>query len=70
MGDDIPKAVLAYTGIIILIIIAFKFIIPLVLSIIGFIISFLLKIAMWAAILYVLFLMVKYLYENLGKNNS
>lgn len=70
MGDDILKAVLTYIGIIILIIIAFKFIIPLLLSLIGFIVSFLVRIAMWAAIIYVLYLLVKYLYENFSKNNG
>lgn len=70
MGDDIVKAVLTYIGIIILIIIAFKFIIPLLLSLIGFIVSFLVRIAMWAAIIYVLYLLVKYLYENFSKNNG
>ena len=70
MGDDIVKAILTYIGIIILIIIAFKFIIPLLLSLIGFIITILLKILMWAAIIYVLYLLVKYLYENFSKNNG
>ena len=70
MGDDIVKAVLIYIGIIILIIITFKFIIPLLLSFIGFIITFLVKILMWAAIIYVLYLLVKYLYENFSKNNG
>ncbi len=70
MGDDILKTILAYIGIIILIIIAFKFIIPLLFSLIGFIITFLVKIIMWAAIIYVLYLLVKYLYENFSKNNS
>ena len=70
MGDDIVKAVLTYIAIIILIIIAFKFLIPLVLSLIGFVVTFLVKILMWAAIIYVLYLLVKYLYENFSKNNS
>lgn len=70
MNDDIVKTILTYIGIIILIIIAFKFIIPLLLSLIGFIITFLVKILMWAAIIYVLYLLVKFLYENFSKNNG
>lgn len=70
MNNDIVKTILTYIGIIILIIIAFKFIIPLLVSLIGFIITFLVKIIMWAAIIYVLYLLVKYLYENFSKNNG
>jgi|GEM_PF-3238390 purine-cytosine permease-like protein len=70
MDNDIIKTAFIYIGIIILVIIAFRFILPLLLSLIGFIITLLMEILMWAAIIYVLYLLVKYLYENFNKNNG
>ncbi len=67
MDNDAVKTVLVYIGIIILIIITFMYIIPLLFGLIGLIISFLVKVIMWCAVIYILFLMVKYLYENFNQ---
>lgn len=64
MDNDIFKAILTYLGIIILILILFKIIIPVLFSLVVVIINILLKVVMWGAIIYILYLLVKNLYEN------
>ena len=66
MSNDTLKNILTFTGIIILIIISFKYLIPLLLHLI----IILFKIIIWVAIVYVLYLFAEYLYGYFSKNNS
>ena len=67
--NDFTQTILKYLAIIILVIIAFKILIPLILSFLGMLLNFILKLAMYGAIIFVLYLMGKFIYESY-KNNG
>lgn len=67
--NDFSQTILKYLLIIILIYIAFKFILPLVLHLIGIVLMFVIKVIMWGAIIAVLFLLGNFIYQS-HKNND
>lgn len=67
--NDFTQTIIKYLIILIIVIIAFKILIPVIMSFLGWLLNLLLKIAMYAAIIFVLYLMVRFIYESY-KNNG
>jgi len=67
--SDFTQTIIKYLVIIILVIIAFKVLIPMILSFLGMLLNFILKLAMYGAIIFVLYLMGKFILESY-KNNG
>jgi len=67
--NDFSQTIIKYLVIIFLIIIAFKFIIPMILQLIGFVLLLLLKVIMIGVIIVVLYFLANYIYQS-KKNNS
>ena len=67
--SDFTQTIIKYLVIIILVIIAFKILIPMILSFLGMLLNFILKLAMYGAIIFVLYLMGKFILESY-KNNG
>ena len=66
---DFTQTIIKYLIILIAILIIFKILLPIVMSFLGWLLNILLKIAMYGAIIFVLYLMVKFILES-NKNNS
>ncbi len=67
--NDFTRNIVTYLLILLVVIIAFKILIPVLVSFLGLVLNILIKIAMYGSIIFVLYLMVKYIYESY-KNNS
>lgn len=67
--NDFSQTIVKYLIIIILIYIAFKFIIPFIISLIGMVFVFIVKVIMWGAIITVLYLLGNFIYQSY-KNNG
>ncbi len=67
--NDFSQTIIKYLVIIILIYIAFKFILPLILQLIGMVLIFIVKVLMWGAIIVVLYLLGNFIYQS-RKNNG
>ncbi len=67
--NEFTQTIVKYLIILAIIIIAFKVFIPLLMSFLGWLLDLILKIAMYAAIVFVLYLMGKFIYES-HKNNG
>ncbi len=63
------KTVLVYIGLIATIYISFKFILPIVFKVLGLVLSVVFTLAMWLAIIFIVYLLFNYLYV-LYKNNG
>ncbi len=63
------KTILIYLGLIITIYVSFKYILPVILKFLGVVLSVVFTVAMWLAIIFIVFLIVNYLY-TLYKNNG
>lgn len=67
--NDFSQTIIKYLVILILIYIAFKFLVPMILQLIGMILVFIIKIIMWGAIIVVLYLLGNFIYQS-HKNNG
>lgn len=67
--NDFSQTIIKYLVILILIYIAFKFIVPMILHLIGMILVFIIQVIMWGAIIAVLFLLGNFIYQS-HKNNG
>jgi hypothetical protein len=67
--NDFSQTIIKYLVIIILVYIAFRFIIPMVLQLIGMVLLFIIKVIMWGAIIAVLYLLGNFIYQS-HKNNG
>lgn len=67
--NDFTQTIVKYLIILVLVIIAFKILIPMIMSFLGWLLNVIIKIAMYAAIIFVLYLMGKFIYES-HKNNG
>lgn len=67
--NDFTQTIIKYLVVLVLVIIAFKILIPFVMTFLGWLLNVIVKIAMYAAIIFILYLMVKFIYESY-KNNS
>ncbi len=67
--NDFTQTIIKYLIILVLVVIAFKILIPMIMSFLGWLLNLIVKIAMYAAIIFVLYLMGKFIYES-HKNNS
>jgi hypothetical protein len=67
--NDFSQTIIKYLVIIILVYIAFRFIIPMILQLIGMVLLFIIKVIMWGAIIAVLYLLGNFIYQS-HKNNG
>lgn len=67
--NDFTQTIIKYVIILIIIIIAFKVLLPIILSFLGWLLNIIIKIAMYGAIIFVLYLMGRFIYESY-KNNG
>lgn len=67
--NDFTQTIIKYLLILIAIIIAFKLVLPFVLSFLGWLLNVIIKIAMYGAIIFVLYLLGRFIYESY-KNNG
>lgn len=67
--NDFTQTIVKYLIILVILIIAFKILIPFILAFLGWLLNIILKIAMYGAIIFVLYLLVKFIYESY-KNNG
>jgi len=67
--NDFTQTIIKYLIILIIILITFKILLPIIMGFLGWLLNILLKIAMYGAIIFVLYLMVRFVYESY-KNNS
>lgn len=67
--NDFTQTIIKYVIILIVIIIAFKVLLPIILSFLGWLLNIIIKIAMYGAIIFVLYLMGRFIYESY-KNNG
>jgi len=67
--NDFMQTILQYLLILIILIIALKIIIPVIMGLLGWLINIIIKITLYGAIIFVLYLLGKFIYESY-KNNS
>lgn len=67
--NDLSQTIIKYLLIILVIYIAFKFIVPLLLELIGMVLMFILKVVLWGVIILSLFLLGNFIYQS-HKNNG
>ena len=67
--NDFSQTIIKYLVIIVIIYIAFKFIVPMILHLLGMILVFIIKVIMWGAIIAVLYLLGNFIYQS-HKNNG
>jgi c-di-AMP phosphodiesterase-like protein len=67
--NDFTQTIVKYLVILIVIIITFKILLPVIMGFLGWLLNVILKLAMYGAIIFVLYLMGRFIYESY-KNNS
>ncbi len=67
--NDFTQTIIKYLIILIVIIVTFKILLPVIMSFLGWLLNVILKLAMYGAIIFVLYLMGRFIYESY-KNNS
>ncbi|HOP29873.1 MAG TPA: hypothetical protein P5120_07745 [Spirochaetota bacterium] len=67
--NDFTQTIIKYLIILIVIIITFQFILPLIISFLGWFLGILIRIAMYGSIIFILYMMGRFIYESY-KNNG